>query len=86
VVFGVLNEAPSISDTNSVYVTGKLAVASADYLDLTGSKHAFYSDLAIPLLGADGTGIVYVAATADATPTYTAATDIVIDLWFEQVP
>ncbi len=86
VTFGALNDAPSLSDANSVFVTGKLAVASADYLDLGGSKHAFYSDLAIPLGGAEGTGVLYMAATADATPTYTAVGDIVIDLWYQQIP
>jgi len=85
VVFGVVNEAPSISDANSLFITGSLAIAAADFVDMGGAKVAVKQDLWIPLEAADGTANVYVAATTTGTPTYTAATDLVIDLFVEGI-
>jgi len=85
VAFGTVNAAPSITDANSLFVTGSLAVAAADFADLGGAKVAIKQDLMIPLETADGTAEVYVAATTTGTPTYTAATDVVIDLFVEGI-
>lgn len=81
VSLGALNDPISISDADCVNLTGAVLVDS--WFDTIANQQGFKSGLEIPLEG-DGTDrSIFVAATTAGTPTYAAATDLVIDLWIE---
>lgn len=82
VAFGTLNAAPSISDANAMKIIGNVVIASGDFIDVTGSKVAPKSGLAIPFTLDSGTSL-YVAATCAGTPTQTAG-GIVLNVGIEQ--
>lgn len=74
VAMGTENAAPNISDTNALYILGKIPVAAADYVDLGGSKVASLRNVGLPIKPADGTTSIYVAVVnGTGTPTYSAA-------------
>jgi len=81
VSFGTINNAPSMSDADGDMVTSKVSIAAADYLDMGGVQVATVGDLYCPIEADPGTTKIYVAGVVNATPTYAAASDIVIDLW-----
>lgn len=74
VSMGAENGAPDITDANALYLLGRIAVAGADYVDLTGSKVASLKNVGLPIIPAAGTTSVYVAVVnGTGTPTFTAA-------------
>lgn len=83
VALGTINNAPGISDANAAQCLGIVDIATGDYDDLGGVKVAHVRGLNLPMLPASGTSL-YVAATCVATPTYTAASDLVLRLHFTQ--
>jgi hypothetical protein len=80
-VLGTLNNAISISDADALEITG--VVSTGTYTDLINSQSYFSGLLDVPLEAPAGSKSIYVAASVAATPTYAAATNIVIDLWIE---
>lgn len=78
---GSINSAPTISDANSDNTIGWVSVATTDYQDVGGNKQASVKNLNIPI-PTKGTGLyMYGVVGASATPTYTAATDLVITVY-----
>lgn len=85
VALGTINEAISITDANAKQITGAVLVDS--WFDLIGSQMGLETDLWVPLEGpGSGSKSIYVAATIADTPTFAAATNIVVDLWIEDQP
>ncbi len=83
VVFGTINAAPSISDTDSRQILGHLSIAAADWKDLGGVKTVSQRNIGLAIKPAAGTDDIWVAAVnVTGTPTYTAATDIKLRLGF----
>lgn len=75
VSLGTVNNAPSISDANSLNIIAVIPIASADWKDLGGVKvnnlnPAYFPKMFIP---ASGTRDLYFAATTAGTPTQTAS-------------
>jgi hypothetical protein len=71
VTFGTKDAAPSISDANSRNITGYVAVASTDFLDVGGAKVACLKNIGLVLPPVTDTRDIYVAATVTGTPTQT---------------
>lgn len=73
VVFGVLNAAPSISDTDAEHLFGPVSFVAGDFIDVTGAKKASKSNIGLIMVPVSGTKDIYVAATTAGTPTQTAS-------------
>lgn len=71
VTFGTKDAAPSISDANARNVTGYVAVASTDFIDVGGVKIACLKNIGLVLPPVTDTRDIYVAATVTGTPTQT---------------
>lgn len=82
VALGAANGAPSVSDANAAKILGIVAVPSANFIDVGGSKLATVLNIGLQLTPATGTTI-YVAGIARGTPTQTAG-GIVINFGFAQ--
>lgn len=79
--FGTINSAPSITDANALKFLGSVTIDAADWVDLGGVKVASKRGLGLVLESANVREIG-VAATVAGTPTYAAATDLVLNLGF----
>ncbi len=73
VAFGTLNAAPSMTDANARNIMGSVAMPSANFLSLTGSRQAYIGNLGFIVKPAVGTRSIWVAATTAGTPTQTAS-------------
>jgi hypothetical protein len=73
VVFGVINEDPSISDANARNLLGVVPMASTLILDAGGAKIGSLHNIRLMVRPAEGTSTVYVAAVTAGTPTNTAS-------------
>lgn len=82
VALGTINNAPNIADADAAACLGVVDIATGDYDDLGGVKVAHVRGINLPMCPASGTSL-YVAATCVATPTYTAASDLVLRLHFD---
>lgn len=84
---GTLNNALSISDANVPTILAVVDLGGS-YLDIGGAKVLNYApqDNSVPLVAAEGLQGIYVAGyIVSGTPTYTAATDLVITLFIEEI-
>jgi hypothetical protein len=72
---GSENSAPNISDANlTAGLLGIVAVATTDYVTLSGAKVATIKNIGIPVVAATGTDDLYIAVlNSTGTPTYTAS-------------
>jgi len=70
-VFGVTDAAPSITDANTANILGYVTIASAAFLDVTGSKVGQSHNIGMLVKPAAGSSSIYVAATTAGTPTQT---------------
>lgn len=71
---GSENSAPNISDANlAAGLQGIVAVATTDYVTVSGAKVACIKNIGLPLKAASGTDDLYVSVlNGTGTPTYTA--------------
>jgi hypothetical protein len=72
---GTENSAPNISDANlTAGFQGIVAVATTDYVTISGTKVATIKNIGLPVKAASGTDDLYIAVlNATGTPTFTAA-------------
>jgi hypothetical protein len=72
---GTENSAPNISDANlTAGFQGIVAVATTDYVTVSGTKVATIKNIGLPVKAASGTDDLYIAVlNATGTPTFTAA-------------
>lgn len=72
---GTENSAPNISDANlTAGLQGIIAVATSDYVTLSGAKVATIKNIGLPVKAVSGTDDIYIAVlNATGTPTYTAS-------------
>lgn len=81
--FGTPNSAPNPDDTEAETVIGWVPIATADYVDLGDSKVACVRNIGLMLQAGAATTSLWIAAiNGTGTPTYGAATDLVIKLGF----
>lgn len=81
--FGTLNSAPDPDDAECATVLGIVRIATADYIDLGGAKVATASNIGLLLKAGAATTSLYVAGVnSTGTPTYGAASDLVLQLGF----
>ena len=85
VAFGTADAAPSITDANAIFLQGSLAIPSASFLDVGGSKVAYVGNLGLILKPAAGTQTVYFAATTAGTPTQTTAAGLRFRFGFRDI-
>lgn len=71
---GTENSAPNISDANLASgLQGVIAVATTDYVTVSGAKVACIKNIGLPLKAVSGTDNLYISVlNATGTPTYTA--------------
>jgi hypothetical protein len=71
---GTENNAPSISDANLIAgLQGIVAVATTDYVTISGSKVACIRNIGLPLKSVSGTDDLYISiVNGTGTPTFTA--------------
>lgn len=69
---GTENAAPSISDANARGIIGRVAMSSADFYDIGGSRIATRTGVNLPLQG-NASSTLYVAAISRGTGTYSAS-------------
>jgi hypothetical protein len=71
---GTENSAPNISDANAVSgIQGIVAVATTDYVTVSGTKVACIKNIGLPVKAVSGTDDLYVSVlNATGTPTFTA--------------
>jgi hypothetical protein len=70
VVFGVLDAAPSISDTDAAALQGWVSLLAADFKDVGGSKIATKANVGLILYPKEGSRSLYFAGTVAGTPTH----------------
>jgi hypothetical protein len=72
---GTENSAPNISDANlTAGFQGIVAVATTDYVTISGTKVATIKNIGLPVKAASGTDDLYIAVlNATGTPTFTAS-------------
>jgi hypothetical protein len=72
---GTENSAPNISDANlTAGFQGIVAVATTDYVTVSGTKVATIKNIGLPVKAVSGTDDLYIAVlNATGTPTFTAA-------------
>lgn len=72
---GTENSAPNISDANlTAGLQGIIAVATSDYVTLSGAKVATIKNIGLPVKAVSGTDDIYIAVlNATGTPTFTAS-------------
>lgn len=72
---GTENSAPNISDANlTAGFQGIVAVATTDYVTVSGTKVATIKNIGLPVKAVSGTDDIYIAVlNATGTPTFTAA-------------
>ena len=81
--FGTPNSAPDPDDTEAETVLGWVPIATSDYVDLGLSKVACVRNIGLMLQAGAATTSLWIAAiNGTGTPTYGAATDLVIKLGF----
>lgn len=71
--FGTINAAPSATDAVMATCIGHVQIPAANFVDVGGSKIATVYGLNIPI-----SSPCYVAATVTGTPTFAAASDVVL--------
>ncbi len=72
---GTENSAPNISDANlTAGFQGIVAVATTDYVTISGTKVATIKNIGLPVKAVSGTDDIYIAVlNATGTPTFTAS-------------
>lgn len=81
--FGTLNSAPDPDDTEAATVIGWVPVVAADYVDLGGASVACICNIGLLLKAGAATTSLYIAGVnGTGTPTYSAASDLVLQLGF----
>lgn len=80
VTFGAFNTTPGISDADMLFCQGRLNVPAASFFDVGGSKIASVANIGLTMKS--NTTDLWVACVVTGTPTYTAATDIVLNFGF----
>jgi hypothetical protein len=68
---GTENSAPSITDANARGIIGRVAISSADFYDIGGSRIATRTGINLPMQG-NASSTLYVAAISRGTGTYSA--------------
>ena len=82
---GTINSAPNPDDTEAETIIGWVPVATTDYIDVGASKIANVRNIGLVCKATAGTTSLYIAAINGAgTPTYGAASDLVLRLGFLQ--
>lgn len=73
--WGTENSAPSISDANlTAGLLGFVAVATSDYVTVSGTKIACIKNIGLPVKAVSGTDDIYIAVlNGTGTPTFTAS-------------
>ena len=82
---GTINAAPNPDDTEAETIIGWVPVATTDYIDVGASKIANVRNVGLICKAAAGTSSLYLAAiNGSGTPTYGAASNLVLQLGFLQ--
>jgi len=82
---GTINNAPNPDDAECATIIGWVPVGTSDYFDFGGANVACVRNIGLVCKALAGTSSLYVAAVnGSGTPTYGAATDLVIRLGFLQ--
>lgn len=75
------NAALDISDAEiSSKFLGQVPIVAGDYVDLANSSVATYKTSAIDLVLESSNGTLYAIVLSQGTPTYTSATDLILNL------
>lgn len=78
------NAAVSISDTDSNYFLGRVSIVTADWEDIGGAKVATKTGIHLPLQSSvPGSKDIYFSLISKGTPTFGAATDLVLKFGIE---
>lgn len=80
--WGTENAEVAVSDAVAGSILGSVSVAASDYTDLVNSKEATIKNIGLPVKAAEESTSLYVACVARGTPTYAAATDVVLKFGF----
>ena len=82
---GADNAAYALNDADLSKVVGRVSVAGADYVSSsTTNAEATLRNIELSMQSIAGSEVLYVAVVSRGTPTYGAATDLIIKLCFEQ--
>ena len=82
---GADNAAYALNDADLSKVVGRVSVAGADYVSSsTTNAEATLRNIELSMQSIAGSEALYVAVVSRGTPTYGAATDLIIKLCFEQ--